>query len=66
MKLRYVMGWPAVILSAGVLLVGVPVVGVIEGWSMLLFARVFWMPFVFLWGLKQIREYRMEVRDGRK
>lgn len=57
-KFRYYLGWAAT--AGSVLAVVVMLLALsFEGWSIAI-ARIIWMPFVFLWGLKQIKEYRQE------
>ena len=58
-KLQYVLGWLSVVGSVVVTLV-VLVLSFTTGdmhWSVV--AKIAWMPFTFLWGVRRIKEYRL-------
>ena len=60
-KFQYTLGWLAILgsISAVIAFSVSFLVGETEGAGYIIF-RLIWMPFIFLWGIKQVREYRYE------
>lgn len=63
-KFQYTLGWLALAGGASILIVA-PFVILTEGWNPVLLKLV-WMPFVSLWGLRQVRIYRYEQQIKHK
>ena len=57
-KFNYILGWLACVGSVGALIAAV-VALILEGWPGSIALKFIWMPFVFLWGLSKIRNYRI-------
>jgi len=54
-----VMGW-IVLIGAPVVTLFVIAMSILEGFELHMVARLILMPFVFLWGLRQVRRYRQQ------
>jgi hypothetical protein len=62
-KFQFWLGWTAVILSIGAVIIAVLSITVWHESSVVLI-RLIWLPFVFLWGLRQIRIYNYHKKIG--
>jgi len=58
-----ILGWVALI-GAPVITLAVILISILEGFELHMIVRLVLMPFVFLWGLRQVRSNRLERTDN--
>lgn len=57
-KFEYILGWIAAAGSVAAV-IGILILSAIDGWNGIII-KLAWMPFVFLWGMRQISIYKRQ------